>query len=253
MSDTGGRRIYAIGDVHGCIDLLRRTEQEILTDLKARPHAQPLILFVGDYTDRGPDSRGVIDHLLKMQSSGPETICLFGNHDFCFLDYLADPHSRSARLHWLNGRMGGDLTLASYGIAGASEYSPEASHQAFQRAVPDSHIEFLSSLPTSFRQGGYLFVHAGIRPGISLERQDLMDLIWIREGFLDSRADHGAIVVHGHTVVPQVEHAGNRIDIDTGAVFYGQLSCLVLQDTRQDLLIGPTLKPLVAPWGYRGA
>ncbi len=253
MISTDNRRVYAIGDVHGCIDKLRRVESEILADLKSRPHANPLILFVGDYTDRGPDSRGVIEHLMSMGQSGPEVMFLFGNHDFCFLDYLIDPHARTSRLHWLNYRMGGDMTLASYGVAGASEYSPERTHRNFVNAVPDSHVAFLKNLPTTCRVGSYLFVHAGIRPGIALEQQELMDLIWIREGFLDSRADFGFSVVHGHTVVPQVEHHRNRIDIDTGAVFGGQLSCLVLEDARQDLLVGASLKPLVAPRGYRHA
>lgn len=253
MDLTDGRRIYAIGDLHGCIDHLHRAHRDILADLAARPHAHPLILFVGDYTDRGPDSRGVIEHLLGMQKSGPQTICLFGNHDHCFLEYLADPLASSSRLHWLNDRMGGDMTLASYGITGASARTPEKTHDAFLRAVPESHLNFLTGLKTSFQQGNYLFVHAGIRPGIALAQQDLMDLIWIREGFLDSDADHGAIVVHGHTVVPQVEHAGNRIDIDTGAVFYGQLSCLVLEGNRLDVLQGTKLKPLAAPPRYRKA
>ena len=253
MNQTDNRRIYAIGDVHGCIDQMRRVESEILEDLKARPHANPLIVFVGDYTDRGPDSRGTVEYLMRMQNTGPETLFLFGNHDLCFLDYLIDPFAKTSRLHWLNSRMGGDMTLASYGVAGASEFAPERTHQAFVDAVPDSHIAFLKNLPTTCRIGSYLFVHAGIRPGIALEQQALMDLIWIREGFLDSRADFGFSVVHGHTVVQQVEHAGNRIGIDTGAVFGGQLSCLVLEDARQDLLIGSALKPLVAPRGYRQA
>jgi serine/threonine protein phosphatase 1 len=245
MSRTDNRRIYAIGDVHGCIDLVRQVQADILADLKNRPHPDPLILFVGDYTDRGPDSLGVIDHLMSMQTSGPESIFLFGNHDLCFLDYLNDPFARTSRLHWLNSRMGGDMTLASYGVVGASEHAPERTHSAFVDAVPDSHIAFLQGLPTTCRVGDYLFVHAGIRPYVALEKQDIMDLIWIRDGFLDSSADHGFKVVHGHTVVQNVELHPNRIAIDTGAVFGGPLSCLVLEDERNELLADSYLVPLL--------
>jgi serine/threonine protein phosphatase 1 len=244
---TGGRRIYAIGDVHGCLDHLRRAEASIRLDLLNRPHPHPLIILVGDYTDRGPESRGVIDHLIAMRSSGPETICLYGNHDHCFLDYWHDPLATSARLHWLNPRMGGEMTLISYGVTGATHLAPERSHAAFRAAVPDSHVEFLTTLPTTCRAGAYLFVHAGIRPGVPLDRQKLMDLIWIREGFLDSTADFGATIVHGHTIVDGVERRPNRIAIDTGAVFGGALSVLVLEGSGLALLDGADLRPL-HPW-----
>jgi serine/threonine protein phosphatase 1 len=244
MTSTDSRRIYAIGDVHGCIDHLRRVQAAILADLREYPHPDPLILFVGDYTDRGPDSRGTIDHLMSMQKSGPPNLCLFGNHDLCFLEYLADPLARSAGLHWLHPRMGGELTLASYGISGADLNHPEKSHSAFVRAVPPEHAEWLAALPLTMRIGDYLFVHAGIRPGIAIDQQELMDLIWIREGFLDDDRDHGFTVIHGHTVVPHVSRFSNRIDIDTGAVFGGTLSCLILEDGHQGLLEGGQRRPL---------
>jgi serine/threonine protein phosphatase 1 len=244
MDMTEGRRIYTIGDVHGCIDHLLRVEAGIMADLRARPHPDPLVVLVGDFTDRGPDSRAVIEHLVTMQRGGPETICLLGNHDYCFLEYWTDPLTQSASLHWLNRRMGGDMTLASYGVAGASEHQPERSHAAFRAAVPDRHLEFLQTLKTYHAVGDYLFVHAGIRPGIALPEQELMDLIWIRDGFLDFTGDLGTMVVHGHTVVPQVERHANRLAIDTGAVFGGPLSCVVLEGDDIGQLVGEQVIPL---------
>lgn len=237
MISTDGNRIYAIGDIHGCLIDLKAMIARIDADLRNRPHARPTVILVGDYTDRGPDSKGVLDYLISFTSRRYEIACLFGNHDELFLTYLSTPDWRlRPDLHWLNPRLGGDKTLLSYGIAGASEDRPGATHRAFADAVPAAHTDFLSSLPTSRKIGSYFFVHAGIRPGFPLHRQITDDLIWIRGPFLDSREDHGAIIVHGHTPVDKAENHGNRIAIDTGLVYGRHLTCLVLEDEKQELL-----------------
>lgn len=247
MPGTDGRRIYAIGDVHGCLDQLNTLLDRIAADLDKRPHDSPLIIFLGDYADRGPDSRGVLDRLIRLDASTLPTVFLLGNHDHMFLEYLKDPGPKATdRYHWLSGPLGGTQTLASYGVT-TSLLSPRRAHDAFVRAVPESHVQFLSTARLFARVGGYYFVHAGIRPGVPLERQAMNDQIWIREPFLSDTTPHPAVVVHGHTPVKRVENHGNRIGVDTGAVFGGQLSCLVLQNRQQAILTdaGPVELPVL--------
>lgn len=243
-NDTNGRRIYAIGDIHGCIDQLQAMQDNIAQDLRTRPHAHPVIVYIGDFADRGVDSKGVIQNLMSEEVAAHETYFLRGNHDQIFLNYLDDPDSRYiTQFHWLDKIMGGRETLASYGVTFSEGHDTAKTHAAFVAAVPDAHVEFLNRLILKVKIGSYVFVHAGIRPGVPLDEQVVDDLVWIRKPFLTSTLDHGFTVVHGHTVVSTVENHGNRIGIDTGAVFKGTLSCLVLEDGAQNLLTADGLVP----------
>ena len=252
MSDlTEGQRLYVIGDIHGRLDLLTTLVARISTDLSARPHPAPKLIFLGDYVDRGPDSSGVIETLMALRDGPVPTAFLLGNHDAYVLAYLNDAEWFDLANHWLHPSLGGWATLASYGVLGADPLQPAATHGAFVMAFPPEHLDFLEACALTLRIGGYLFVHAGIRPGVPLEAQDRYDLIWIREPFLSSTADFGFKVVHGHTIVPMVEHHPNRIAIDTGAVRTDRLSCLVLEADAVALLEaeGPRPWPVGAGLG----
>lgn len=244
MGSTAGERIYAIGDVHGRSDLLGIVLARIASDLAARPHDRPRIVLLGDYVDRGPDSRAVLERLMRLEAEPVSTTFLLGNHDAYLLAYLEDPEMSDRGIHWFHRGMGGAATLASYGVLDASELAPSATHDAFVAAFPEAHRAFLHRARLMQPVGGYLFVHAGIRPGVPLEAQEREDLIWIREPFLSSGADHGVKVVHGHTIVRFVEHHPNRIAVDTGAVRTGLLSCLVLEGSETWLLTGNGPRPL---------
>ena len=247
---TDGHRIYAIGDIHGCLDDLKQVQKNIRRDLQNRPHPHPIIIYLGDFIDRGPDSRGVIDNLIVERDAPHHTHFLFGNHDEMLLTYRKDPSIPIRpkgplvnKIHWLHELGGGAETLRSYGVNGASHENPHDKHAAFVAALPDTHLHFFKNLELSVRLGSYLFVHAGINPDAALEDQTLDDLIWMREPFLSSDKDHGFIVVHGHTPVKAVENHGNRIAIDTGAVFGRHLSCLVVEEADQSLLTDDGLTP----------
>lgn len=236
-----GLRIYAIGDVHGCLDELLSCHDDIAADLRARPVAEWRIVHTGDYIDRGADSPGVLNHLAARSGTEPRVLCLRGNHDQYLLDFLADPRSPEFP-NWV--RYGGSQTLAQYGLDQDLSGNRDLIHAAALAAVPGHHRSFLDRTPLTARFGDYLFVHAGIRPGIALEAQTRRDLLWIREPFLGSPARHGALVVHGHTVTTEVEVMPNRIGIDTGAVFGGTLSCLVIEGRSRALLTPQGLCPL---------
>lgn len=227
-----GLRVYAIGDVHGRIDLLRRLEERIAQDIAAGGHAQPILVYLGDYVDRGFESRAVLDHLTARRHDGLQRVMLLGNHDVWLREFW-----RGAEVadNWL--RFGGDATLVSYGIRldlerPEPERFAEARNQLRQR-IPASHIDFLERLELGFSLGDYFFCHAGIRPGVPFGQQIEQDLIWIREPFLSWMGDHGKIVVHGHTVETRPIVRPNRIGIDTGACFTGNLTCLVLEGESQ--------------------
>ena len=225
-------RVYAIGDIHGQSALLRGLHQRIEADLAARPVASHAVVHIGDYTDRGPDSPGVIDFLLDGEAAGRPWINLLGNHDRMFRLFLETPGGRDLRLRskfgWLHERLGGRETLAAYGVEWTREPSLDGAelHEAAVAKVPARHRAFLDALRLTWSWRGVCFVHAGVKPGVPLARQVEDDLIWIRDEFHESRADHGALIVHGHTPVDEVEDHGNRIAIDTGAAYGGALSCV---------------------------
>ena len=240
---TEGQRIYAIGDIHGLRDPFETLLARIGADLTVRPHLHPRVVCLGDYGDRGPDTRGVYDSLLKLEASDLPTTFLLGNHDSYIPCYLQDPDWYDRTYHWLHPSMGGAETLASYGVVGASEARPSTTRDAFAKVFPKAHMAFIERCELWRRFGAYVFVHAGIRPGIPMPDQARDDLIWIREPFLSSTMNFGFKVVHGHTIVPEVEHHPNRIDVDTGAVRGGPLSCLVLEGEDVALLEQAGLTP----------
>jgi serine/threonine protein phosphatase 1 len=241
-----GIRLYAIGDVHGRTDLLAQKHQRIADDLARRPVADWRVIHLGDYVDRGLDSAGTLELLIDYQANGRGEF-LIGNHDHFLLEFLTDPEAADFDLWIVNG---GIKTLDSFGIDGMMmAYSSEEDallriHEALIAAMPPGLLEFLGGLSRMLRYGDYVFVHAGVRPEVPLDEQSDHDLIWIREPFLSSEADHGAVVVHGHTPVDEVAVRPNRIGIDTGAVFTGNLTCLVLEGTTRGLLGADGPEPL---------
>lgn len=247
-----GLCVYAIGDVHGQSRALDRLLDRIGEDFAAMRTAidadaairsgdagditDALIVFLGDYVDRGPDSRGVLDRLCTL-ASGSALPCRFllGNHEASMLEFLENP---AAAAEWLS--YGGVETLGSYGIrASVGTADPvrcRALRDALADRLPEEHLAFLKGLEPMIQLGDYAFVHAGIRPGVPLDRQRREDLLWMREPFLSSRLHHGKVVVHGHTVVEQPLFLSNRIAVDTGAYATGVLTALVLHGATQRAL-----------------
>lgn len=221
-----GRRIYAVGDVHGRADLLRSLFTRIDADLKAHPNVQSLQLFLGDYIDRGPNSRYVLD-LLIARGRKHRTVYLKGNHESYASRFLSDP---SVLPEWR--QMGGIPTLLSYGVTPSGQTGAQTEEEvaiAFRRALPEAHRRFIEELAVSFTFGDFFFAHAGVRPGVPLEHQSQQDLLWIRDDFLLHEGDFGKVVVHGHTPATEPDIRPNRINIDTGAYATGRLTCLVLE------------------------
>jgi diadenosine tetraphosphatase ApaH/serine/threonine PP2A family protein phosphatase len=218
-------RIYAVGDIHGRIDLLRAMNQLIHEDAYARQAPRNVVVYLGDYVDRGDASRQVIDCLLNEPLPGFECVHIRGNHEDSMVQFLGDPQIGPA---WI--AYGGDATLHSYGV------KPPSSDRDFVRAqgelrqaLPPSHLDFMRRLALSHVEGDYYFTHAGVRPGVALDAQTPQDLMWIRDEFLSSKADFGKIIVHGHTITDAPDVRRNRIGIDTGAFASGTLTCLILQ------------------------
>jgi serine/threonine protein phosphatase 1 len=218
-------RIYAVGDIHGRADLLADVIARIDDDLARRPILHAIEVYLGDYIDRGPDSKTVID-LLSIRLVKNRAVCLSGNHEAMMEDFLRDPVELQS---WL--QLGGMHTLASYGVSLRQGESEINMHRRFWRAFPRTHELFLQCLHHNFCCGDFLFVHAGIRPGVSIEQQDVQDMLWIRQEFLNSPRDHGKFVVHGHTPVPHPDIRSNRMNIDTGAWRTGTLTCAVIEGT----------------------
>jgi serine/threonine protein phosphatase 1 len=217
-----GTRIYAIGDIHGCTAKLVELHYAIAADLAQNPVERSVLIHLGDVIDRGADSAGVLWLLSgEIAPAVTERIDLRGNHETLMLNALAPGASTRDATLWLDN--GGDKALKSYGI-GKSEPI-----ESWAGLIPPPHLDWLRSLRLCHSEGGYLFVHAGIRPGIALDQQDPDDLIWIRDEFLYSRAPHPLVVVHGHSMVQKPEILKNRIGIDTGAVMGNVLTCLVLE------------------------
>jgi len=232
-----GLVVYAIGDVHGRDDRLRELEGMLRADAARRSAARRLVVMLGDYVDRGPGSRAVLDHLCAPPPPGFERACLAGNHEQLMLAFLDDPGEAAP---WLAN--GGAATLASYGVAGAAALraAPAAvllrAREELRAALPAAHLAFLRGLGRMRREGDYLFVHAGIRPGVAPGDQVEDDLLWIRRPFLSSNSDHGCVVVHGHSIVEEPEIHPNRIAIDTGAYASGVLTALALDGERVEFL-----------------
>ena len=229
-------RIYAVGDIHGRLDLLEELLSRIDADIAARPTRRPIYVFLGDYIDRGTSSRETIDRLID-HGQTRECVFLKGNHELIALKCLSD---RSLFDQWM--RLGGVETLMSYGVAPGQPPSgkPIVELQAaFHHALPQAHLRFFRDLQPSFACGDFFFAHAGVRPGVELSRQIENDLLWIRDEFLSSDEDFGKIVIHGHTPTHEVEVEPNRINIDTGAFATGRLTCLVIED--QSLSVIDTL------------
>lgn len=193
-------RLLAIGDIHGCLDLLRQLLEEVA------PGGNDQVVFLGDYIDRGPDSRGVIDFLLEFRTSRPQTVFLKGNHEAMLLDYLA---GRERLRYLLNG---GETTLYSYREKGRLK-------------IPADHLQFLQSLRLYYETEHFIFVHAGLRPQVATDAQHENDQLWIRKKFLESDYSWGKAVVFGHTPLPKPRLNGDRIGLDTGAVYGRTLTC----------------------------
>ena len=228
--------VYAIGDIHGERRLLERLLERIAEDIAATQAsgARPLLVFLGDYVDRGHDSRGTLERLSSRPLAGVDCRFLAGNHEQAMMDFLEKPETSADWLHF-----GGVETLASYGVrvsAGGGGSHLRGLRDRLAERLPEAHRRFLGALEPSFALGGYLFVHAGIRPGRRLDRQKLDDLLWIREPFLSSTRRHERVVVHGHTVVDRPELLPNRIGIDTGAYATGVLTALKLVGDQRDIL-----------------
>ena len=228
-----GVRIYAIGDIHGRVDLLDRVLKRIDADLATNPVAHGIEVFLGDYIDRGPASRQVLDRLVA-RSRTHRTVFLKGNHETFITGFVTNPRTLG---DWQ--RLGGLETLMSYGIAPSINADRAAQARlaaAFDQALPKSHRRFLGDLKSSFTCGDFFFVHAGVRPGIPLAKQREEDLLWIRQEFLLCEEDFSKIIVHGHTPVPQPDIRPNRINIDTGAYATGNLTCLMLEDDKMRVI-----------------
>jgi serine/threonine protein phosphatase 1 len=244
-------RTYAIGDIHGHLDKLRQVHAWIADD-RRHQGGDDVVVHIGDLVDRGPDSSGVVEYLRAGVVGGQPWVVLKGNHDRLMCWYLEQPSRVDPRLFeglsWLHPRLGGLATLASYGVDDA-ELEDAARHGLARAAVPDAHVAFLAGLDTVYCTDGVIFVHAGIRPGVALDQQAEQDLVWIREPFLSDTRDHGRLVIHGHTVVEEVTHYGNRINIDTGAGFGGPLAVIVIEGREAWRLSASGREALLPPGG----
>ncbi len=228
---TAGRLVYAVGDVHGHNPTLLALLDLIRADMAAQPHDQrPLLIFLGDYVDRGPDSAGVLQTLLALEAEGVfEVHALKGNHEEALLDFLADPAFGAT---WSD--YGGNTTLASYGVQPpVSRTDVEAwiaARDAFARALPSDHLALLHRLELMVELGDFAFVHAGVRPGVSLANQTERDLLWIRQEFLQATGRFEKLIVHGHTPMEEPQVTSTRMGLDTGVYATGILTAARIDD-----------------------
>jgi serine/threonine protein phosphatase 1 len=221
------RRAYVVGDIHGASDRLAALHRMMADDLAARPIGSAVVVYLGDYIEHGPDSAGVVGSLVGRPAvAGAAVVALLGDHERMLLEALAG--DRAAATDWLWA--GGKAALASWGL------DPELPREAWAAALPADHMAWLRLLSLTHHEGGYLFVHAGIRPGVPLADQAKDDLLTIRQPFLSTEQDLGVIVVHGHASAPAVSISSNRIGLDTGAGMGGRLTCAVLEDDLIGLL-----------------
>lgn len=226
-------RIYAIGDIHGRLDLLKSLREKILKDAESTDSKVQFILL-GDYVDRGLYSREVIDYLITWKAENNPPIFLLGNHELVMRSIL-NRKDESLLNDWL--QFGGGETLMSYGLKPSDMNGNRAALiKIFAKRTPSSHREFLNNLQLSASFGDYFFCHAGVEPGVSLDEQKEEVLVWIRRGFIDNRTKHAKIIVHGHSISPKAEFRINRIGIDTGAYATGKLTALGLEGQKQWLI-----------------
>nr|WP_256369262.1 metallophosphoesterase family protein [Ruegeria sp. HKCCA5426] len=237
--------IYAVGDIHGQLDML----QDALSRIEKDGGPDARVVFLGDYVDRGPNSRGVLDLLIEGRRAGRNWVMVKGNHDRMMARFVQDAEIADTHLpitlNWLHPRLGGRETLASYGVM---IDDTDRIYQACERArdaVPQAHLDFINALPTYHTEDDLLFVHAGIRPGAPLDQQSENDLVWIRHEFLRDTNTHPWLIVHGHTPVDQAEHCGNRVNLDTGAGYGRPLSSAVFQGRQCWLLTDRGRMPLM--------
>lgn len=227
-------RVYAIGDIHGQLDMLCAAHARIAADREICGDASAPVVHLGDYCDRGPDTAGVIRFLIDGAKAGNPWRTVLGNHDRLFRNFLRDPRTVDARLRsdytWLTPNMGGRETLRSYGVDDRVPSSVDDLYRDAMSRVPAAHIGFLDRLETNIELGELVFVHAGIRPGVPMRDQSEDDLIWIRNEFLYDASDHGKLIVHGHTPVEAPMHCGNRVNLDTGAGYFRPLTAAVFED-----------------------
>lgn len=234
---TGGRRVYAVGDIHGRHDLLEGLLREIARDVSDEPpDAQPILVFLGDYVDRGPASHQVVETILALRDEPAfEVRTLKGNHEEALLRFLDEPGFGST---W--AEHGGNATLASYGVPPpATRTDPEAwavARAAFDAALPGAHRSFYGGLDLITEVGDYAFVHAGVRPGVPLAQQAERDLLWIRGEFLQAAGPFGKVIVHGHTPMEAPQVTPHRLGLDTGAYATGVLTAARLDDGGQKII-----------------
>ena len=221
-----GQRVYAIGDIHGRDDLFAQMIDMIRADNAKRHPAKITLILLGDLVDRGPDSAGVVDRAMRLKDEFADTRLLIGNHEECFLAALTGD---VRRLRYFM-RIGGDATIRSYWRDDASlaDASFEEVAARMPTLVPAEHVDFLGNGEDVIEVGDYAFVHAGVRPGVPLDKQSLSDLRWIRDEFLDDLGDHGKMIVHGHSITSEPDEQANRIGIDVGAFKSGRLAALGL-------------------------
>lgn len=230
-SGPAGQRAYVVGDIHGRLDLLEQLLADIHADLDRRPVAKALLVFLGDLIDRGPSSAQVVERLRTYARDGVRTVFLLGNHEEVLLRIIGGEAALITKWRWF----GGAQCLKSYGVDPESlaTMDDQSALEAVRKAIPPEHVEFIRGFSDTCRFGDYLFVHAGIRPGVPLDRQSQSDLRWIRQPFLVDQSDHGFVVVHGHTIRPEVEELPNRIGIDTGAYATGVLTTLIIDGSER--------------------
>lgn len=231
MRGKPGSRAYAIGDIHGRLDLLNQIIDEMMTDVASRPAGETFVVFLGDLIDRGPCSCEVVERLRLFRPDWAKVKFLGGNHEQVLLDILDG--KRGVLKSWL--KFGGAECAKSYGIDPEllSRLDETKALEHVRANIPAAHQEFIRSFGDTFRFGDYLFVHAGIRPGVALNEQSRSDLRWIREPFLTDGKDHGFVVVHGHTIFEGIDERPNRIGIDTGAYRTGVLTALAVEEDRR--------------------
>jgi serine/threonine protein phosphatase 1 len=244
---TEGRLVYAVGDVHGRLDLLGPLLHDIAQDVAtARAEPRPMLIFLGDYVDRGPDSRGVVDLILQMQTWPKfEVRALKGNHEEALLQFLGEP---SFGQTWMEH--GGAATLVSYGVQPPAQRTDAEAwkpvRDAFAAALPPVHRAFYENLELMVTVGDYAFVHAGVRPGVALEDQAERDLLWIRQEFLAERGRFEKVIVHGHTPTEEPQLTATRLGVDTGAYATGVLTAVRLEGETQQVLQAKAKRPIHA-------